>query len=111
MNRERMTYHLENWRDAQNVDPVKQRLGFPASSVGFQTGTDSVEDVFDILCDEVDSAAARAMDAIIDSLRKPQKDAIRHQWLREKLVWPTHEMDLEMAYESIMLLADKRGLV
>ena len=111
MNRDRMIYHLENWRDFQDVDPVRSRLGFPRSSVGFQTGTDSVEEVFDILCEEVDAAAARAMDAIVDSLSFPHRDAIRHQWLREKKCWPTHEYDLECAYECIMTLADKRGLV
>lgn len=111
MNRDRLEWHLGNWRDSYKVDPVRQRLGFPQSSVGFQTGTDSVEDVFELLCDEVDAAAARAIDAIVESLKPPQQVAVKHTWLGEKKCWPTHEMDLEMAYESIMVMADRRGIV
>lgn len=109
MNRDRLEWHLGNWRDYMKTPDEK--LGYPSKSSVFLTGQDSVEDVFEILCDEVDGAAARAINGIIESLRKPHQDAVYHQWLSVKHCWPTHEYDLECAYESIMTMADHRGVV
>lgn len=109
MNRDRLMWHLENWRDFMKVPD--ERLGYPSKSSVFLTGQDSVEDVFDILCDEVDGAAAKAINGMIESLRKPQQTAIYHQWLGVKHFYPTQEYDLECGYTELMTMADRRGVV
>lgn len=103
---------LEIWRDSykhQNIEKEFQ-LGYPSQSLVLCSGGASSVDTFDNMCDELDAKTAIAMDAMIDSLKFPHRDAIRHQWLGEAKKWPTHEMDYADALDVLMRLAEKRGL-
>lgn len=113
MTNDRITYHLENWRDYMKRDTHK--LGYPAKSLmiasGGGNGIGIDNDAFDIMTDEMDINLAQKMDSIIDSISKPQRVAINHVWLGVPHHYPTQEMDYEEALESIGRLADKRGLM
>jgi lambda family phage tail tape measure protein len=74
-------------------------------------GGSSGADEFEVMCISADKSSAKSMDGIIDSLSKPQQTAINHQWLQVKHHYPTHELDIAEAYEKIISLSLKRGLV
>jgi hypothetical protein len=107
MNRERLEYHLENWAHWMRSD--REQLGYPRRSLMIATGGGSSVDEFEIMCDQADAQCAKQMDALIDSLKPPQKVAINHHWLQVKHCYPTQEYDLEMAYSALISLADRRG--
>jgi len=109
MNRDRLEWHMQNWVDYMQTGD--SRLGYPKRSLMIASGGGGAADAFEIMCDEVDIHCAEQIDAMIDSLRPPQRIAINHHWLRVKHCYPTQEYDLEMAYTSLMAMADKRGMV
>lgn len=109
MDRQRLEYHLENWRDWMMYDNT--RLGYPKKSLMIASGGESSYSAFEDMCEDVDATCAIAIDAIINSLSRPRQVAINHQWLRVAHHYPTHELDLDEAYTEIMRLADKRGVV
>jgi hypothetical protein len=112
---ERIEWHLDNWVKSMQSDD--HGLGFPSKSLvmlgGVNEGINRAVwgNEFDSMCDSADSHSANTMNGIIDSLSKPQKTAIEHKWLHIKLHYPSHESDLEEAYNIIGKLADKRGLI
>ena len=87
-----------------------QTCALPISLV-VQCGGSSSPDTFDHMCEEIDSKVVRDIDALIDSLSFPQRDAMRHKWLGNSKTWPTQEMDYADALESLLKLAEKRGMV
>mgnify|MGYP000338847712 CR=1 FL=1 len=103
---------LEEWRDYYKHSSVESEfgLGFPKESLVVQSGGSSSKETFDHMCDDMDSKVVRMIDAMVDSLTFPQRDAIKHQWLKEYKCWPTHEMDYDQALGELLRLADKRGL-
>jgi hypothetical protein len=109
MNRERVIWHLENWCEYLKAD--NHKLGYPTKSLMIASGGASGGDAFEIMCDDMDITNARAIDAIIDDLKPPYKTAIYHQWLKNKFFWPTHELDYEIALETIMKVADRKGII
>lgn len=109
MERQRLEWHLENWVSWMHAPGVN--LGYPRQSMMIVSGTDSCVDAFEVMCEESDAIAAKTLDAMIDSLRPPQKVAVNHHWLRVQHHYPTQAMDYEDAIESLMRQADKRGLV
>lgn len=109
MDKARLEWHLENWADFMRVD--QNRLGYPRRSLMIASGGSSTADAFEIMCEEVDVKCAEQIDALIDSLRPPQRVAINHHWLKVKHCYPTQEYDLEMAYVALTAMAEKRGIV
>lgn len=109
MNLDRLEWHLGNWADWMRQD--SSHLGYPKRSLMIASGGGTSVDAFEIMCDEVDAKCAEQIDALIDSLRPPQRTAINHQWLKVKHHYPTQEYDLEMAYLSLSEMADKRGII
>lgn len=109
MDKARLEWHLENWADYMRAD--QNRLGFPKRSLIIASGGGGAADAFEIMCEEVDIHCAEQMDAMIDSLRPPQRVAINHHWLQVRHCYPTQEYDLEMGYEALIIMADKRGMV
>ena len=105
----RLEWHLQNWSYYMQKDT--HRLGYPSKSLCIATGGASGDDEFDIMCDEVDTQCAQAMDSIIDSISQPQRTAINHIWLKTYHHYPTQDLDYEEAIESILKLVNKRGLV
>lgn len=108
MTDERLAWHMANWADYMKQPSSK--LGYPSKSLCMSSGGSSGEDEFDIMCEEVDTKCAQAIDSIIDSISLPQRTAINHTWLGVKHCYPTQELDLDEAYQSIKRIADKRGL-
>lgn len=108
----RLYEYLEIWRDYYQINNVEQemQLGYPKQSLVIMTGGGSSIDAFDEMCDAVDVKLALELDALIDSLKFPHRDAIHHQWLGNAKVWPTHEMDYSDALDRLMRLAEKRGM-
>lgn len=109
MNRERVEIHLEAWRDYMRTD--KTKLGYPSKSLMIATGGASSGNAFEIMCEEMDETIVRAIDAIIDSLRNPERVAIYHHWLQDKHFYPTQAMDYEIALETIAKIADRKGII
>lgn len=109
MNRDRLEWHLENWRDYMQGDSSK--LGAPTHSLVFVSGGTSTKDSFEIMCEKMDIANAREIDIIIDGLKPPQVVAIHHHWLQTKHCYPTQEMDYELGLEAIAKIADRRGII
>lgn len=109
MTLDRLFWLLENWADWMRRDTHK--LGYPAKSLMVMGGGAIGADDFEILCDDADSHAATMLDAIIDSISKPQRTAINHQWLKVAHHYPTQELDIDEAYTAIIRIANKRGLV
>jgi len=105
---ERLDWLLGNWSDY--MQQPSSKLGYPSKSLCMSSGGASGEDEFEIMCDEVDTKCAQAMDSIIDSISQPQRTAINHVWLKVSHHYPTQSMDYEEAIESILKLAHKRGL-
>lgn len=108
MTLERLDWLLGNWADFMRQPSSK--LGYPSKSLCIATGGASGDDEFDIMCDEVDTQCAQAMDSIIDSISQPQRVAINHVWLKTFHHYPTQDLDYEEAIESILKLVNKRGL-
>jgi len=109
MTEQRLSWHLANWADYMKQDTHK--LGYPSKSLMIASGGGSSDDEFEIMCDEVDTKCAQALDSIIDSITKPQRTAINHVWLKVEHHYPTQEMDIAEAYENITRLCAKRGVV
>jgi len=109
VNRERVIWHLENWSAGHDIDDTK--LGWNKKSSVFSSGGGNSDEAFQIMCEQVDIQNAELMEVIINDLRKPYKDAIHHVWLKAKLFWPTHDMDYEIALETIMKVADRKGII
>ena len=109
MERQRLEWHLENWRDYMRRPSSK--LGYPSRSMVVASGGDSAVDVFEEMCESADATSAMTMDAMIDSLKTPQRVAIYHQWLKTNHYYPTQEYDYDEAISSLAKMADKRGLV
>lgn len=109
MDRGRLIYHLENWRDWMKRDSNK--LGYPSRSLMLVGDNGYSEETWDDMCEECDSQSARTIDTLIDDLKGPYKVAINHTWLGVEKCWPTHDMDLELAYEVLEIKADRKGLV
>jgi hypothetical protein len=109
MTQDRLEWHLENW--ATWMKRESNRLGYPSKALCFSSGGSSGADEFQIMCDDSDTRSASIVDKVIDSISSPQRTAINHHWLQVKHHYPTHELDLELAYESIIKILDKRGVV
>lgn len=105
----RLEWLLDNWAEYMHSD--RHRLGFPRRSLMLATGGGGATDAFEIMCDEVDTHCAEQLDAMIDSLKLPQRVAINHRWLKVSHHYPTQAYDLEMACEQLMAMADKRGMI
>lgn len=108
MTEERLAWHLANWADYMRQPSSK--LGYPSKSLMIASGGGSSDEEFDIMCEEVDTKCAQAMDGIIDSITQPQRTAINHVWLKVSHHYPTQDLDYLEALEHINKLADKRGL-
>jgi hypothetical protein len=104
---------METWRDYYQTNDVakEMQLGYPVQSLVVQCGGGSSVDAFDEMCDAIDVKLALQVDALIDSLKFPQRDAIHHQWLGNAKCWPTHEIDYDEALDRLMILSEKRGMV
>lgn len=100
---------LENW--AEWMQCPSHKLGYPSQSLCISSGGASGVDEFEIMCDGADISCAISLDSIIDSLSMPQRIAINHQWLKVAHHYPTHDMDIFEAYEAIMRLCNKRGVI
>ena len=109
MEQNRLEWHLENWSDWMRRDTNK--LGYPSKSLMIASGGSSGADEFEIMCDDADTNAATTIDSIIDSISAPQRTAINHQWLKVVHHYPTHELDILEAYNAIIVIANKRGLM
>jgi hypothetical protein len=109
MQRERLEYLLENWRDWMRHD--NNRLGYPTHTLVAVGGGGSCIDAFEIMCDEVDEKQAKQLDALIDSLAPSQKAAVHHKWLSAVYRLRDMEMSYELALDNLMTMADRRGIV
>ncbi len=109
MTNERLAWHLANWADY--MKQPSHKLGYPSKSMCMSSGGASGEDEFDIMCTDADIKCAQAIDSIIDSLSMPQRTAINHVWLSVKHHYPTQDLDLVEAHESMIRLCVKRGVI
>lgn len=112
MQLDRLYACLEEWRDSYDRSNVESEMGtgYPRESLVIQCGGASSVDAFDNMYDDTLSTVVIEIEAMVDSLSFPQRDAIRHQWLKESKCWPTHEIDYAEALCKLMSLAEKRGL-
>jgi len=111
MDEQRLMWHLENWVEWMTNNASGHRLGYPTHSLMIASGGSANSEAFELMCDESDITCAKAIDGIIDSITLPQRTAINHAWLKVKHHYPTHELDLLEAYENIIRLCNKRGLI
>lgn len=104
MNRDRLMYHCENWQQMHKSSG--EDLGIKSPNIYGGSGVHSTDD----MGERVDAWAANEMETIINDLPRPQRTAMHHAWLGARFFWPTHDYDLETAYENIMRKGSKRGL-
>ena len=109
MTQDRLEWHLENW--ATWMKRSFNRLGYPSKSLCFSSGGSSGADEFEVMCEDSDTRSASIVDKVIDSISMPQRTAINHHWLQVKHHYPTQSLDLEEAYEAIIKILIKRGVV
>ena len=110
MTLDRLEWLLDNWSKWMKSSDTN-RLGYPSKSLCMSSGGASGEDEFDIMCESADVRCAQSIDSIIDSLSMPQRTAINHVWLNVTHHYPTHELDLLEAQESMIRLCVKRGVI
>ena len=110
MTEDRLEWNLENWQKSMRLGTISKELGFPSKSLCFSSGGDSANDEFEIMCEDADIRSAEAMDSIIDSISRPQQVAVYFHWRISTHHYPTQALDYEEAKESIIKLANKRGL-
>lgn len=109
MDMQRLEWHLGNWADYMKAPT--HRLGYPSQSMCIASGGESCVDAFEVMCEEVDMQSAQSIDAMIDSLKAPQRTAINHVWLKVKHHYPTQDMDYEDGINALLVLVEKRGLI
>jgi hypothetical protein len=104
---DRLNEILSDW--ANWMKKPNHRLGYKISSVILSSGNSS-HDAFDIMLDAADYNNVIAIDAIIGALPNEQVMAINARWLNS--IKPQgYEHNLSMAYDNLMNLADRRGIV
>ena len=105
--------HLATWARYMRRWRADEDVGYPDHSAGFgeSSGGAVCDDTFDHLCDAADAYAARAMDAIIDSLPPIERAAVYHIHLAAVF----RMRDVQGAYEQARIAIRKkmagRGLV
>ena len=102
---ERLLSILEDWSLWMKHDTHK--LGYPSKSIGMSSGGESTSEVFEEMCSAQDMSNIRTIHAIIHSLEQGQQDAIYAKYLGAKpplaFYW-----QLEMAYDNLLTIAEKR---
>lgn len=86
------------------------KLGYPSKSLLLQNGGGEYGQGHEILCDEMDETICFAIDAAIDSLIKPQQQAINARYLHS--IKPhDYELHLGNAIDRLIVLADKKNII
>ena len=102
---ERLLSILEDWSLWMKSD--NHRLGYPSKSIGMSSGGESTSDAFEEMCSAQDMSNVRTIHAIIHSLEKRQQDAIYTRYLNAKPKI-AHHWHLEMAYDNLLTIAERR---
>ena len=106
----RLDWHLSNWRTWMHSGELS-KLRAPAKSAGFMAG--GYNNDFDSMCEIADVRAARAMDAMIESLPANETAAIHHRYLHAVYRFPrgNFEKSLQSARERLIAGMPGRALV
>lgn len=105
---DRLNEILQDWRDWMQRSGSK--LGYPSKSIGIVSGGASSHDAFSEMLEASDYNTVRAIDAIISSLPKEQAQAINARWL-DSLKPNNYAIVLDMAYDNLLTMAERRGVV
>jgi hypothetical protein len=96
---------LDDWARWMKRD--SHRLGYPSKSSYFSSGGESTSEVFEDMVSKSDMENIKIIDAIIDGLPKPQRNAINYRFLRGKKPM-YYERDLGLAIDNLLTIASRR---
>lgn len=102
---------LDQWRQHMRAWSAEDRLGYPTRSPAFVTGSRGGGDAFEQLCDEADSLAGHAMEAIVDGLEPIERAALCHVYLHTVYRFRDLDAVLARAKAKIRRKLPSRGLV
>ena len=102
---ERLLSILEDWALFMKTD--NHKLGYPSKSIGLSSGGESTSESFAEMCSAQDMSNIRTIDAIIHSLPKEQQDAIYAKYLDAKKPL-AYEWNMDMAYDNLLTIAERR---
>jgi hypothetical protein len=107
MTEQRLLEMLDDWAGWMHSYAIK--LGYPSRSLILQGGGAEFGQGFDIMCDEVDEKNCIALDAAIDSLTKPQQQAINARYLHSNkpILYEHHLMN---AIDALIVLCMKKNI-
>lgn len=86
------------------------KLGYPSKSLVMMNGGGEYGQGHEIMCDELDETICFAIDAAIDSLIKPQIQAINARYLHSNKP-QDYELHLKNAINCLIILADKKNII
>ena len=99
---------LELW--ARWMHGYGLKLGYPSKSLVMMNGGGEYGQGHEIMCDELDETICFSIDAAIDSLIKPQIQAINARYLNS--IKPDgYEYHLKNAIDRLVVLADKKNII
>mgnify|MGYP001580350817 CR=1 FL=1 len=108
--KDKIERHLANWADWHRKSS-DIRLGYPSRAMVATGGGQSVEGVFEEMCEQCDRHAAEVMEALINGLADNQRIAIHYHWLGCKLRLQDHVDILAAAYTILTEKMRRRGLL
>ena len=100
--------HLANWADWQRNSSTN--LGYPKRAAVAMGGGQSIEGVFQEICDSIDAHSAEVMEALVSDLPINFRSAIYHHWLGCIIRVRYQEKSLSDAYIELANKMSKRGL-
>lgn len=107
---EQVEYNLDNWAQ-WHKSASQPNLGYPKKSMGIKGGGQSIEGVFEELCDRLDHYTAEVTEAIVNDLTISQRGAIWRRWLGCSIFVRNPEQTLQDAYDVLVRRMAERGLI
>jgi len=108
MDENRLLDILDMWADWMHA--YAEKLGYPSKSILLQGGGVEFGQGFEIMCEDGDETMCFAIDAAIDSLTKPQIQAINARYLHSNKP-KDYEIHLADAIAKLIILCNKKHLV
>ena len=108
MTADRLNEILSDW--AKWMKKPSHKLGYSSCSNFVFSGGVVSSDAFAVMIDDSDYQNAITINAIIEDLPNEQFMAINARWL-DAIKPKDYQTNLSMAYDNLMVIADKRGIV
>jgi len=108
MTEQRLLELLDDW--ARWMHSYAHKLGYPSKSLMLQGGGVEFGQGHEIMCEEMYETVCFAMDAAIDSLNKPQRQAINARYLHSTKP-SDYESLLRLAIDNLVILVDKKHII